>query len=449
MKKIVSVLITDIDNTLFDWVEMWFQSFDAMLNRLQIDSGIPREQLEKEFREIHQKYGTSEYSFSVEELPSLKTLHPSEDLSALYGDAIRDYRKARKASLRLYDGVYEALKRIRAEGSLIVGYTESMAFYTMNRLKTLGLDGVIDILYSPADHDFPDGFLERKRSLSADHYKLLYTAHKYTPKGELKPNPDILGKILLDLNIRPHQAVYVGDSLMKDIAMAQAVGVPAAFAKYGAAQHRSEYSLLRRLSHWKDEDIEREKHIAKENIEAEVVLSSSFLEVFDHFDFVPYKQPPTPEEKKIIVDVWKKIVDVQQHFNDLELRIRNFALTTQAAFLGFAGIAVSRDLQFTFRSAQHTTAVMVLFAGLVSWVGFYLMDRFWYHRLLMGAVKHGARIETEMAAHIPELGLTKAIGEESPFTLPVIGYKMHSNKKMDTFYGLGMVVYLVLIVVLW
>ena len=33
------------------------------------------------------------------------------------------------------------------------------------------------------------------------------------------------------------------------------------------------------------------------------------------------------------IEIWKKIVDVQQHFNDLELRIRNFALIVTGAFL--------------------------------------------------------------------------------------------------------------------
>jgi hypothetical protein len=32
------------------------------------------------------------------------------------------------------------------------------------------------------------------------------------------------------------------------------------------------------------------------------------------------------------IEIWKKIVDVQQHFNDLELRVRNFALIVTGAF---------------------------------------------------------------------------------------------------------------------
>ena len=34
-----SVVITDLDNTLFDWFEIWYQSFTALLDCLAKDSG--------------------------------------------------------------------------------------------------------------------------------------------------------------------------------------------------------------------------------------------------------------------------------------------------------------------------------------------------------------------------------------------------------------------------
>lgn len=40
------------------------------------------------------------------------------------------------------------------------------------------------------------------------------------------------------------------------------------------------------------------------------------------------------------IEIWKKIVEVQQHFDDLELRIRNFALIVTGAFLGLGGYAI-------------------------------------------------------------------------------------------------------------
>ena len=38
----VSVLITDLDDTLYSWFQVWFQSFNALLERLVDESGVPR-----------------------------------------------------------------------------------------------------------------------------------------------------------------------------------------------------------------------------------------------------------------------------------------------------------------------------------------------------------------------------------------------------------------------
>lgn len=71
-----------------------------------------------------------------------------------------------------------------------------MAFYSAYRLKRFGLDGVIDVLYSPKDHVIPaDTSLDELRRLPDEYYELQVTKNKNTPAGELKPNP----KILLDI----------------------------------------------------------------------------------------------------------------------------------------------------------------------------------------------------------------------------------------------------------
>ena len=90
----VSVIITDLDNTLFDWVEIWYHSFSALVDRIEKDSNIQREQLLDEIREVHQRHGTSEYAFLIEEIPSLQSMHPNADLLQIYQPAIDDFRKA-------------------------------------------------------------------------------------------------------------------------------------------------------------------------------------------------------------------------------------------------------------------------------------------------------------------------------------------------------------------
>lgn len=61
------VLITDLDNTLWDWFDAWYQSFSALLDGLQAVTGFDRELLEAQIRVVHQRRGTAEYSNLIRE----------------------------------------------------------------------------------------------------------------------------------------------------------------------------------------------------------------------------------------------------------------------------------------------------------------------------------------------------------------------------------------------
>lgn len=260
------LLVTDLDNTLWDWFAAWYASFSAMLDRLVELSDVPRAQLEAEIRSIHRARGTAEYSNLISEVPSLVSAAAPEDPRRVFDDALHALHSQRRSSTRLYPGVEEALRTIKAAGVSVVAYTESVAYWTEWRIRHTGLDGVIDVLYSAPDHDLPAGMtVEDLRTgyLPKSAYGLRVTKHHHVPRGVIKPNAQVLGAILEDQSCRPEEAVYIGDSLMKDIAMAQSVGVLDVHAKFGEVQNRPEYELLRRVSHWSDEDVARERQLAE------------------------------------------------------------------------------------------------------------------------------------------------------------------------------------------
>src|SRR4051812_17096992 len=132
-KRRISLFITDMDNTLFDWFGMWHASFSILITEVAKTSGINEEILLNEARTVHQRHGTAEYSLLLEELPSLQALHPKDQIKDIYNDAIHAYRRARKETLHLYPGVSETLAEIKAKGTPIVAYTESMGFYSITR----------------------------------------------------------------------------------------------------------------------------------------------------------------------------------------------------------------------------------------------------------------------------------------------------------------------------
>jgi phosphoglycolate phosphatase-like HAD superfamily hydrolase len=286
LKPKKSLLVTDLDNTLFDWFEIWYRPFKAMLDELAIESGIAAEALEADFKKVHQKYGTSEYAFAIEELQSLQIKHPGEDLAKKYQGAIDKYREIRRQVLTLYPTVRESLEEIRDRGTLIVAYTESLEFYTRYRLRKLGLDSLLDYLYSPEDNELPDGLsAEQIRAYSPEHYKLAHTLQRHTRRGELKPNPKILGEIISEVGGSNEAAIYVGDSLMKDVVMAQTAGVTDVYAKYGEAQKRPEYELLRRVTHWKPSAVQTEKVLTEGEVKPSFVLLKTFSEILTYFEF--------------------------------------------------------------------------------------------------------------------------------------------------------------------
>jgi hypothetical protein len=134
------------------------------------------------------------------------------------------------------------------------------------------------------------------------------------------------------------------------------------------------------------------------------------------------------------IEIWKKIVDVQQHFNDLELRVRNFALIVTGAFLGLGGYAIKDAGMINAFGVAVSVAGLVVFSAIVPLFAFYFMDRLWYHRLLDGSVSAGIEAESALKELGYKVDLGSKISEGSPFTLWLTKQKIHSKTKMDMFY---------------
>lgn len=283
-----TAVILDLDNTLWDWVATWYASFSAMLRVISDISGLPEVELLPAVRRVHQRHGTSEYTFLIEELEVVH--HPNESRRELldrFRPAIEAFRDARRRTLALYPSVAETLWALYDRRVSVVAYTESTAYHTAYRVRRLGLDGLLNTVYSPEDHDLPRGMTrEQLRSYPESRYEFKRTIHKHTPLGAAKPNPDILHAILEDLETAPADAVYVGDSLLRDISMAQDAGVADVYAAYGEARDTAAYELLKAVTHWTDADVQREKQLrARPRVEASLVFGVGLAELFDHFRF--------------------------------------------------------------------------------------------------------------------------------------------------------------------
>ncbi|HVO19963.1 MAG TPA: hypothetical protein VMU15_11945 [Anaeromyxobacter sp.] len=144
------------------------------------------------------------------------------------------------------------------------------------------------------------------------------------------------------------------------------------------------------------------------------------------------------------VDAWKTTVSVQQHFNDLELRVRNFAITFMTAVLGLVGLALKEEPDSLLPWA-------LLLIGIVGWLAFYMMDRWWYHRFLEGAGEHAGVAEVWLAAatgtgtHL--FNLSETIKQKSGISIGK--HKIRSKHRIDLFYAAVAVAAAVLAVVFY
>ncbi len=472
MRPRKTALITDLDNTLFDWVEVWLNCFRPMLDKLIELSAIPEETLIPEIKAVHQRHGTSEYSFLIDELPSLQPILDGRPATQVFAAAICAYREQRRQWLKLYPTVAETLLEIKGRGTIVVGYTESMAFYSNYRIRRLGLDGVLDYVFCPKDHKLPTGLsAEDLRKYPAAHYELKGTTQDFTPEGSKKPDTAVLNAIISDLGLKKSECVFVGDSLMKDVAMALDCGVSDAWAKYGQAHKRPEYKLLQDVTHWTTEDVEREQKInEREHVEPSVVLDNSFSQLLDHFDFrdCHFRAPKpalTDERRREIIDIWKEVVDVQQHFNDISMRIRGMFVTILLAFFAAMGFLLDKEFTLDAWDLHVRYVTLVPLFGIVGTLLFYFIDRFWYHRLPLASVEHAGTIESQYTNEIPELSLGKSISTKSPYTpgslvrllacLVMVRDsrfwqtgKLHSDAKIELFYKSVIAVLIATMVVL-
>lgn len=140
------------------------------------------------------------------------------------------------------------------------------------------------------------------------------------------------------------------------------------------------------------------------------------------------KKDEKENDKKLLLEVWKQCVDVQMHFNDMEMKIRSLAVTVITAISGAIGYLLKENI-------YHQFIIILAFIGIAAWLCFYLMDRFMYHKLLIGAVNSGINIEKRLES----LGINVDLGEQIKQASPLKNLfgkdiEIHSNQKLDFFY---------------
>lgn len=253
------LLITDLDNTLYDWVTFYARAFGSMVDAMAELLRVPRERLLDEFKTIHQSYGNSEQPFAALELPAVQQAYPGvsrEELARCLDRPFQAFNTSRNAHLRLYDGVAETLQELNSRQIKIVGHTEAHPVNAWYRLRTLEASSYFSRLYALEGRLLPHPTPGRDNG-QAQPPELV----TLVPRTERKPNPRLLLDICEREGVAPHEACYVGDSLTRDISMAKEAGVTAVWARYGLSYDANLWAVLVRVTHWTAEDVAREAEL--------------------------------------------------------------------------------------------------------------------------------------------------------------------------------------------
>lgn len=249
----IKLIITDLDDTLYSWIGFYIPAFYKMAGELSRLVGVSEDKIIEEYRQVHREVNSVEPPFAALQLPSVKTKfagYTAEETGRLLDPAFHCFNSERKKLLKLYPGVEDALKYLREKKITVVGYTESAEENGYYRLERLGI---------------------------ADYFKEVYVSDSYaerpgkrpkSPKTHIvhdkKPNPDLIIEICRKENTALEEALYMGDSLSKDMLMAKKAGVRSVWCHIPDEKGAELYEKLVRISHWSEEDFLREERYKTE-----------------------------------------------------------------------------------------------------------------------------------------------------------------------------------------
>jgi phosphoglycolate phosphatase len=281
----IRAVVTDLDNTLYPWVDYIVPSLEAMVASLVATTGLPRVRIVQALKAVYSKYESNEYPFAIQESGIFEPYKVDFDsFNALVLRPAREaFRAARDKYLRPYPGVRETLDTLRARGLEVIGLTDAPRNAAELRLKYLKLDGHFDALYTLPGYPLPEHVdPEIRRKEEAGHYR------SRTPVVELphdaeKPSPAGLARILSDFRLDGAEVLYVGDNVKKDMPVAKACGAIGVWAEYGtyvSGEYRERLAII-------SASAVTRRHVADETPVRWPLAISSFTQVAGLVDGAP------------------------------------------------------------------------------------------------------------------------------------------------------------------
>ncbi len=246
------LLVTDIDNTLFDWVGYYVAAIAALLAKVESTIGVSRDILYREVREVFTAHASIEYPFLVQELPSVMA-HYGDDIDRMLKEAVEPARTAFLAAgqekLKPYAGVIETLSEVRRRfpGLPCAALTDAPRYVAMWKLNKLGLLPFFDAVYGLPDPRLPTHEALGRVKVDSEILLKHLGRRSFDFAGRIRVLPDEYEKpghrglktVLMDYELDEagpedrRRVIWIGDNRRKDVALGKRLGVYTMWASYG------------------------------------------------------------------------------------------------------------------------------------------------------------------------------------------------------------------------
>src|ERR1041384_2134197 len=268
------LIITDLDNTIYNWVDYFAPCFRAMVHALARETNETEDDLIASFCQVYELHGSVEYAFSVQELSILPDSTEAE-IAKRVRIAKGAFKRVRDKRLEPYPTVGKTLHWLRSQGDRIVAVTNAPVGYAYKRLSKLRIVNLFDGIGGKLDYDVPTSKVTEKiLGKSAEGFFTPTIFAWAFENDELKPGHKGYARVIRDLNITADRVWVVGDNTQRDLAPAIKLGATGIWARYGENVDKKNLDTILRLTSWRKEKIMSEP------------LDAPFMEINDFSELI-------------------------------------------------------------------------------------------------------------------------------------------------------------------
>ena len=236
----VRLVVTDMDNTLYSWIDYIVPAVEAMVDAVVRATGAPRLKVVQSLKAVYTKYESNEYPFALQESSLFADFPEFGSFDKLVIEPARiAFAGARRKYLRPYKTVIDTLQQLKERRIPVVALTDAPRNPAEQRARHMQLDQHLTAIYTLPGFNFPagpDGAALVAPDILQKEVRGEYRAACPVielPRDHEKPNPRGLLQICNTYSVDPRDVVVVGDSVKKDIAVAREVGALDCWAEYG------------------------------------------------------------------------------------------------------------------------------------------------------------------------------------------------------------------------